>query len=245
MTGTDTNVGKTVVAAALMIRCKKAVPVRYWKPIQTGAGRDDDSAEVFRLAGLGRAGRPAVLEAGVRLPHPVSPHLAARLSGGAIDLERVLEPMAADFRAREAGPALVSAAPVLAAADGSGETLWIVEGAGGALVPINETDLMTDLMVRLGFPVVVVSRSMLGTINHTLLTLEALRRRALSVAGVVMVGPPDAENRGAIEHYGKVAVIGEMPRFEPLTPDAVQMWADSALDPAGRLLNTLRRDAWR
>ena len=76
---------------------------------------------------------------------------------------------------------------------------WIVEGAGGVLVPLNDRETMVDLMAALALPVVVVARTALGTINHTLLTLEALRRRRCSVAGVVMVGAPDAENRAAIE----------------------------------------------
>jgi dethiobiotin synthetase len=224
ITGTDTSVGKTVVAAALVVRYGKAVRLRYWKPIQTGAGQDDDTAEVIRLA---RAGRAAVLDAGVRLPQPVSPHLAARLSGCTIDVQRLLEPLAT-----ESGRGALKESP-------AGDTRWIVEGAGGALVPIGETELMTDLMVRLDFPVVMVSRSTLGTINHTLLTLEALRRRSLTVAGIVMVGPRDPENRAAIEHYGNVTVIGEMPRFEPLTPDAIHAWAASELDTGERLRGAL------
>jgi dethiobiotin synthetase len=117
---------------------------------------------------------------------------------------------------------------------------WIVEGAGGALVPVNESELMTDLMVRFALPVIVVSRSTLGTINHTLLTIEALRRRSLEVAGVIMAGPLNRENRLAIERHGDVHVIGEMPPFDPLTPDALRAWADTALDPRERLQEIAR-----
>jgi dethiobiotin synthetase len=117
---------------------------------------------------------------------------------------------------------------------------WIVEGAGGALVPLNETELMTDLMVRLALPVLVVARSRLGTINHTLLTLEALAARSLAVAGVVMVGGQNVENRRAIETYGGAGVIGELPRLNPLTPRALARWAASDLDAAGRLEEWMR-----
>jgi dethiobiotin synthetase len=117
---------------------------------------------------------------------------------------------------------------------------WIVEGAGGALVPINDTDLMIDVMATLSLPAVVVSRTTLGTINHTLLTLEALRRRSIQPAGVVMVGTPSADNRLAIEHYGHVVVLGEMPLFEQLTPELLTSWAKTELDPDGRLLEVLR-----
>lgn len=87
----------------------------------------------------------------------------------------------------------------------------VVEGAGGAMVPLNGKHLMIDLMVRLGLPVVVVARSGLGTINHSLLTLEALSRRGIAVAGVIMSGPPNEENRRAIEHFSGVSVVAELP----------------------------------
>jgi malonyl-CoA O-methyltransferase len=93
-------------------------------------------------------------------------------------------------------------------------------------VPVNESQTMIDLMVLLGLPVIVAARTTLGTINHTLLTIEALRARALRVAGVVMIGDGNADNRAAIEHYGNVAVVGEMPRFDPLTRESLRAWAE-------------------
>jgi dethiobiotin synthetase len=187
VTGTDTGVGKTVLSAALMLRYPEAC---YWKPIQTGP--DDDTAEVRRLSG------GQVVQEGIRLPDPVSPHLAARLAGVTIEL-----------------PSRDS--------DGA---VYIVEGAGGVLVPVNDSQTMIDLMVLLSLPVIVAARTMLGTINHTLLTIEALRARALRVAGVVMIGDRNADNRAAIEHYGKVVVVGEMPRFDPLTRASLRTWAE-------------------
>jgi len=215
VTGTDTGVGKTAVAAALLHRYRAEVPLRYWKPIQTGSEQDDDTAEVGRL---GRCRADEVLSSGVRLPRPVSPHLAARLSGCTIRLQPLIDSILA-----EAGP-----------------SRWIVEGAGGTLVPVNDSETIADLMISLGLPVVVVARTTLGTINHTLLTLEALRRRALSVAGVVMVGDRNAENRAAIERHGDVAVLGEMPYFDPLTAEQLAQWAEANLDPERRLLELLR-----
>ena len=213
VTGTDTNVGKTVVSAALMLRYRGQVRLRYWKAIQTGIEQDDDTAEVVRLV---ECESDDVLEAGVGLQRPLSPHLAARLSGVAIELQ-----------------------PLVDTAKRSDRPL-IVEGAGGALVPVNDSDMMADLMIGLGLPAVVVARSSLGTINHTLLTLEALRRRSIAIAGVVLVGPPNADNREAIEQYGCVAVLGELPRLEPLTPEALASWAASGLDPEARLLEHMR-----
>jgi dethiobiotin synthase len=210
VTGTDTGVGKTVVASALLHRYRAGLAVCYWKPIQTGIEQDNDTAEAARL---GECQPQEVLDAGIRLPRPLSPHLAAKLSSTSISVECVLDIVRNDRR----------------------KALWIVEGAGGVLVPLNESDMMIDLMTGLGWPIVVAARSSLGTINHSLLTLEALRRRSLWILGVVMVGDKNPENRAAIEHYGRVAVLGEMPRFDPLTPDRVKRWALSELDQEYRL----------
>jgi dethiobiotin synthase len=185
VTGTDTNVGKTVLSAALMLRYPEAT---YWKPIQTGP--DSDTAEVRRLSGA------QVVDQGIRHPDPVSPHL----SHTRIDLRSLLP---------------------------HGDGIYIVEGAGGVLVPVNETETMADFMVMLGMPVIVATRTTLGTINHTLLTIEALRVRSLTIAGVVMIGDAHPTNRAAIERYGRVPVIAEMPRFNPLLPDALQTWAQT------------------
>src|SRR5690606_4572028 len=87
----------------------------------------------------------------------------------------------------------------------------IIEGAGGVMVPINERDLMLDMMARLDARIVIAAETRLGTINHTLLTVEAVRRRGLDLAGVVMVGEAAPDNREAIEHYGRVRVVGWIP----------------------------------
>jgi dethiobiotin synthetase len=156
-----------------------------------------------------------VIDAGVRLLRPLSPHLSARLSSVTIELQPLID------IARQSKNGLV------------------VEGAGGVMVPINDHELMADLMAQLSLPVLIVSRSTLGTINHTLLTIDALRRRSLAIAGVVMVGPLNAENREAIEQRGGVHVVGEMPLFDPLTPGTLATWALSHLDRDGRLLEML------
>jgi len=211
ITGTDTNVGKTVLSAALFHRYRGGAPLRYWKPIQTGASLDDDTAEARRLAALSNE---EVFDEGARFPDPVSPHSAAERAGDVISLHRLRMLLPPDDATR-----------------------WIVEGAGGVLVPLNRANLMCDLIGLLGLPVLIAARSGLGTINHTLLTLEALRSRELSVAGVVMIGEPDDDNRQAIERYGSVPVLGQMPRFDPLTPETLGKWARGHLDPAGQLMH--------
>ncbi len=206
VTGTDTGVGKTVAAAALMHRYRGAGRMRYWKPIQTGIEIDDDTAMVRRL---GACSEDELFDQGVRLPKPVSPHLAAQWAGQRIDLTELRG---------------------LVGNDGDDGRTWIVEGAGGLLVPVNESETMADWIAYLGLPVLVVARSGLGTINHTLLTLEALRARSLRVAGVMMIGEPNADNRAAIEKYGHVPVVAEMPFLTPLDPGLLGAWSVTHLD---------------
>ena len=245
VTGTDTNVGKTVVSAALLVRYRDEVPLKYWKPIQTGIEHDDDTAEVARLAGAAaRKGPPSteeLLDMGVRLPHPVSPHLAAHLAGTRITVRSLVETIrTADVNVRAAHGESRDAHGESRAAQGDARPRWIVEGAGGILVPINERETMADLMHALDLPVLIAARSTLGTINHTVLTIEGLRRRMLRVAGVVMVGDPNDQNRLAIEKYGAAEVIAQMPRFDPLTPGALERWVESDFDRSGVLFGCLR-----
>lgn len=215
ITGTDTGIGKTVVAAALIHRFRDELSLCYWKPIQTGIELDDDTSVVQML---GQCSDSEIFASGVRLPRPLSPHLAARLAGERIDRERLAQ--------------MAEARPC--------DSAWLVEGAGGALVPISDAHRMTDLMSRLGLGVLVVARSTLGTINHTLLTLEALRNRTLRIAGVVMVGPPNSDNRDAIKQFGDVSIVAEMPFFASLTPEVLCAWARIGMDPAGLLKEFLQ-----
>jgi len=117
---------------------------------------------------------------------PFSPHLAARLDNDHIDIERIVLP---------------------------GDENVIVEGAGGLMVPLNETELMIDLIERLQQPVILVARTTLGTLNHTLLSLEALRQRNVEVLGVVLNGEPNEENKEAIEFYGNIRVLQTFPQL--------------------------------
>jgi dethiobiotin synthetase len=165
----------------------------YWKPIQTGALIDDDTNTVRTLT---NASASRLLACEISLEAPLSPHAAAALVGTRITLDRFILP---------------NPRPL------------VVEGAGGVLVPINEQDFMLDLMRNLGLPVLVVARSTLGTINHTLMTLEVLRRHDVAIWGVVLNGPRDDGNRRAIEHFGQVTVLAELPMLPKM--DAVALRA--------------------
>lgn len=190
ITGTDTNVGKTLLSALLCA----ALPGRYWKPIQTGARETIDSEQVKSWAGLED---DRVLTGSYLLDEPVSPHLAARLAGREITLEKIKP------------PALDSGLPL------------IVEGAGGIMVPINSHQFMTDLIRHLNLPIVLAARSTLGTINHSLLSLRHLRNEGIRVLGVVLLGPQNHENKKAIEHYGGARVIGEIPMLETINRETL------------------------
>jgi len=214
ITGTDTGIGKTAVAAALMHRYREFGTLKYWKPIQTGIEQGDDTAAVRAF------GCPEIelFPPGIVLPRPLAPHLSAQLSGTRIaisDLEACI-------------------------AEEPESARWVAEGAGGALVPINDSEFMIDVMTHLGMPVLVVARSSLGTINHTLMTLEVLRSRTLNVAGVVLVGELNPVNREAIEQFGDVEVVGEMPWFPKLTAGALTLWATMDFDPKGHLASCFK-----
>lgn len=164
----------------------------YWKPIQCGTVDGTDAETVRRLSG---AAPGHVHPSRWELRAPLSPHEAARLEGVRIAL--------ADFTLPDTSRPLV------------------VEGAGGVLVPLNEHDLMVDLIARFGLAALIVARSGLGTLNHTLLTIEALRRRAVGIFGVVLVGSANPANRAAIEHHGQVTVVAELPVLRPVSPRAL------------------------
>nr|HRQ81156.1 AAA family ATPase [Azospirillaceae bacterium] len=113
----------------------------------------------------------------------------------------------------------------------------VAEGAGGLLVPLSDGAYMVDVAEKLELPVVLTARSGLGTINHTLLSLEALRRRRVPVAGVVMNGPLNPGNREAIERFGRVRVLAEIPQLEgPPDADAVARLAADLIPPLESVL---------
>ncbi|HLH32748.1 MAG TPA: dethiobiotin synthase [Terriglobia bacterium] len=189
ITGTDTNVGKTVLSALLVA----ALDRNYWKPIQTGASEDSDRRTVIDLAGI--PAERAYPEAYIFDP-PVSPHLAAEWKGVEIDLDAIRRP--------------------------ASSTPLVIEGAGGILVPINRQSLMLDLARHLDAPLVIATRTTLGTINHTLLTIAAIRNAKLKLNGVVMIGEENADNRRAIERYGNAPVIGWVPRLDRIDREALR-----------------------
>ena len=186
VTGTDTGIGKTVVAAGLAA----ALGARYWKPVQAGLEGETDSDALRRLA-------PGVHvhDEAYRLTTPCSPHQAAAINGVRIDPVRLALPL--------------------------GEGPLVVEGAGGVLVPLSEKLLFADQCAVWGLPVVLVARTSLGTINHTLLSIEALRSRGITLAGVVFVGEGNDESERVIGAISGVRRLGRLPWLDPLNAETL------------------------
>jgi len=179
VTGTDTDIGKTIFSAALA----QATRAPYWKPIQSGLEEETDSEVIARLAGV-----PVIAEA-YRLVTPASPHLAAEIDGVNIDLEKLAPP-----------PGKL-----------------IVEGAGGALVPVTRNILYADLFAKWQIPVIVCARTALGTINHSLLTIEALRARGVPIHGLAFLGDAVPDSEKIITEISGIRRLGRLPLIDPLT----------------------------
>jgi dethiobiotin synthase len=191
VTGTDTGIGKTVVAAMLTL----ALDAVYWKPVQSGSADGSDSATVAALTGLGP--EHFLLEKYV-LTEPLSPHRAAELDGVEIDPKSLTLP-----------------------AGVPGGRPLIVEGAGGVMVPLTRRTLYVDLFQRWGAPVVLVARTSLGTINHSLLSIEALRTRDIPILGIVFSGEPMPDSERIICAFGGVERLGRVPLLPRLDRDSL------------------------
>lgn len=191
VTGTDTGIGKTVATAMLML----ALDAVYWKPVQSGTADGTDTATVMALTGLG-PGR--FLPERWVLTEPLSPHRSAELDGVEIDAEALVLPAR---RPRE---------PVL-----------IVEGAGGLMVPLNRRTLFIDVFQRWDVPVVLCARTILGTINHSLLSIEALKRRNVPLLGILFIGDAAPDNEQTICAFGGVKRLGRLPMLPTLNAPAL------------------------
>ena len=179
LTGTDTEVGKTVICAWLMLHYQ----YHYWKPIQSGMD-SPDTKTIQKITGFDNS---YFFSPAYELQQPLSPHESAKRDGIEIELTNFLFP-------------------------GKEEKI-IVEGAGGILVPINEKHFIADIINLLKLPILLVARSGLGTINHTLLTVSELKKRNLPLQGIILNGERNQSNKEAIEKYSGVPVVSEL---EPL-----------------------------
>lgn len=190
ITGTDTDVGKSVVAALLTLVFKAC----YWKPVQSGSS---DTLQVRQWTELPE---DRFFPSTYAFKAALSPDQAAKLENTTIDI--------ANCHLPETKQSL------------------IVEGAGGVFAPLNTRERMIDLIKQLNIPVIIVARGTLGTINHTLLTIEALRQRQIPVRGVVFNGELNPDNQLAIEHWSGVKTLFHLPRLKEINRKTLQLWIE-------------------
>jgi dethiobiotin synthase len=193
---TGTDTGIGKTVVSAMLT--QALDGTYWKPIQAGLEEETDTDFVRRTTEVSES---QIIPERYRLKTPMSPHAAAQIDDVSIRLD--------DFELP----------------DFSTDHL-VVEGAGGLIVPMNDEDTVIDLIGSLSLPVVLVARSTLGTLNHTLLSVEALRRREIPILGVVLNGPEHKSNRETIEHFGDVNILAEIDIIDSITPDSLQQTFD-------------------
>jgi dethiobiotin synthetase len=175
----------------------EALQADYWKPIQTGTVVSTDKQMVEMLVSNSKT---KVFENSLEFLHPYSPHYAAMLENRAIELSGFVVPPT--------------------------DNRLIMEGAGGLLVPLSSTHLMIDLIKQLGVAVVLVTKHYLGSINHTLLSIEILKQREIPLAGIVFNGDKFADNEEIITHFANAPVIGRIEYAEDIDKDFVKQEAD-------------------
>ncbi len=182
VTGTDTDIGKTVFAAGLC----GFLGSRYWKPVQAGVPGDRET--VAALSGV------ETLTEVYRLKLPASPHQSAAEEGITIDIDRLVPP----------------------------DDDVVIEGAGGLMVPLTRQTLFIDVFARWQIPVILCARTALGTINHTLLSIAAIRARSIPLCGVAFIGAANDPSESIIAELGQVKRLGRLPPVNPLTRDELQ-----------------------
>ena len=192
-----TGIGTDIGKTVVSAILTEALQADYWKPVQSGSVELTDSRRVQSLISNARS---AFHPEAYLLQEPLSPHQAAALEGVSIDLGAIRLPQTPNR--------------------------LVVEGAGGLYVPLSDEHLIVDLIQHLHLPVVVVSTNYLGSINHTLLTLEALRNRRIQVVGLIFNGEPNPASEDYILKYSGVRkLLSVLPEPE-LTPAVIRRYAD-------------------
>lgn len=170
-----------------------ALDAFYWKPIQSGLDEATDSETVAGLTGLSQQ---RIVPEAWRLKTPASPHLAAQIDGVEIDPDAMEVP--------------------------SVHAPLVIEGAGGLHVPLTRRTTFIDVFARWHQPVILCARTGLGTINHTLLSLEALNRRNIAVHGIAFIGEPQPDTEEIIPELGRVRRLGRLPHLAKLDQDTLR-----------------------
>ena len=198
ISGTDTNVGKTIVSAVLATKLE----AHYFKPIQCGLNKMNlkDSEVVKSLSNKAK-----ILNELYFLKKPLSPFVAAKLEKKQIDVNKILQ-FVKNLKTKK----------------------LVIEGAGGLNVPINSNYLMSDLCQKLNTPLILVSRTKLGTINHTLMSLEVIKKKKINLMGIIFFGKKELETSETIRFFGKkilkknIKILGRLPVAKELSRKTIQ-----------------------
>lgn len=191
-----TGIGTDVGKTIASAIVVEALEADYWKPIQAG---DLDNSDSHKVEGLGLREKGKVFPNAYALNTPASPHLAAALDGITIDLKKIKEPQT--------------------------DNHLVIEGAGGVLVPLNDNDSIVDLIQK-DYKVIVVSRHYLGSINHTLLTIEALQNRKIKVAGIIFSGDENTATEEIILKKTGIKFIGRIDNEPYFDSNVIEYYAE-------------------
>ncbi len=197
ITGISTDVGKTIASAIIV----EALEADYWKPIQAG---DLDNSDSHKIKSLVSNSKTKINPNSYQLNTPASPHFAAELDGITIDLKKIIEPNPDSYRE---------------------DNHLVIEGAGGVFVPLNDTDCVVDI-IQPDYKVIVVSRHYLGSINHTLLTIEALKNRKIDIAGIIFSGDENKATESIILNKTGIKCIGRIEQEPYFDQNVVKEYAD-------------------
>lgn len=174
----------------------EALEADYWKPIQAG---DLDCSDSHKIRSKVSNSKTHIFENSYQFQTPASPHLAAEIDGISIDLNQILEPVTSNH--------------------------LVIEGAGGIFVPLNDKDLIVDL-IKPDYKVIVVSRHYLGSINHTLLTIESIQNRGFEVAGIVFSGDENKATESLILNRTGISCIGRIEQEPYFDQNVIREYAD-------------------
>jgi len=194
ISGTDTNIGKTVASAMLV----QALGYNYWKPLQSGI--EEGGVDTRRVQKMTDLPDDRFLPESYVLSEPLSPHRAAEIDGVSIDMDKLSVPPS--------------------------DNPLIIEGAGGLMVPITRENLLINQFKKWDLPVILCARTGLGTINHTLLSLEALWAREIRLHGLIFIGEPNDDNIQTIADFSDAKVLGHIPMMETLDAASLQTCFD-------------------
>ncbi|MBK7871370.1 MAG: dethiobiotin synthase [Saprospiraceae bacterium] len=202
-----TGIGTEVGKTVISAILVEALQADYWKPIQAG---DLDNSDAMKIQRWISNSRTRIHPEAYRLHTPMSPHTAAEIDGIRIELPNIKLPNSQNF--------------------------IIVEGAGGLFVPLNNKDDIIDLIQYLQMPVILVSKHYLGSINHTLLSIEALLHRNIPVAGLIFNGDENPSSESIIQQRSGVPILGRVGDLGEMNKDKVREWAERLKPAVEKLL---------